>query len=737
MFYAHSNDSGKQDWQPLLEHLNNTSQLAEILSAGTNLTEFAKLAACLHDAGKYSLEFQERLSGKRGPVDHSTAGAQLIMDISKEDKFQQFKAAILAYCISGHHAGLPDYGSPDDHPTAGTLLARLKRPVNDCSHFFDDFSRELLQVPRSIPVRPLRKRGQFSVSFFIRMVFSILVDADFLETERFVKGQQLRGGYPSIQALQERMSQFIQKFADPVSAINCKRTEILNACLSQADSSQGLYSLTIPTGGGKTYTSLALALSHAKKYELKRVIYCIPFTSIIEQNAQVFKDCIGADCVLEHHSNFDWNEAPESTRADDSTNAAVKKLKLASENWDIPIVVTTNVQLFESVFANRSSRCRKLHALANSVIIFDEVQMLPRSYLEPCMMAVAELIKNYGATVLFCTATQPPLERFFPQDIRPIELISEPDQLYNFFKRVTVVDLGQQTDTAILEKINDDSQVLCIVNTRRHAKGLYESILDTGDCFHLSTLMCPEHRKVVLKEVRERLTAGKPCKVISTQLMEAGIDVDFPTGYRALAGLDSIVQAAGRVNREGGREEAVLYVFQPETEYIKRVPAYIAQTAAVARIILEQYDDPISIQALSAYYELLYDLQDSQAFDQKNIMGCFEKDILDQPNFDFKTAAERFRMIEAETVPVIIPWNSHAEDLIQKLRYTDFPNALQRPLQTYTVNIYPNEFDALKRAGRIEIYHERFAVLKHLEEGYSNRTGLAIPEDAEGEAIFI
>ncbi len=735
MFYAHSNGSDKQDWQPLREHLKNTSQIAEILSARTNLTEFAKLATCLHDAGKYSLEFQERLSGKRGPVDHSTAGAQLVMDVFKEDKIQQFKAAILAYCISGHHAGLPDYGSPDDHATAGTLLARLKRPVNDCSDFYNDFSRELLQIPRSIPVQPLRKQGQFSVSFFIRMVFSVLVDADFLETERFIRGPQPRGGYPSLEVLDERISQFLKKFANPTSAINRKRTEMLQACLSQADLGQGLYSLTIPTGGGKTVTSLALALSHAKKHELKRVIYCIPFTSIIEQNAQVFRDCIGADCVLEHHSNFDWHEALKSTRADDNTNAALKKLKLASENWDIPIVVTTNVQFFESVFANRSSRCRKLHALANSVIIFDEVQMLPRSYLEACMMAVAELIKNYGATVLFCTATQPPLERFFPQDIRPIELILEPAQIYNFFKRVAVVDLGQQTDTAILQKINAHPQVLCIVNTRRHAKGLYERI--TGaECFHLSTLMCPEHRKTVLKDIRERLAAGKPCRVISTQLMEAGIDVDFPVGYRALAGLDSIVQAAGRVNREGRLKEAVLYVFQPETAFIKRIPAYIAQTASVARVILDQYADPISVQALSAYYKLLYDLQDPQAFDQKNIMACFEKGILEQPNFDFKTAAERFRMIESETFSVIIPWNRHAEKLIQKLKYTEFPFALQRPLQPYTVNIYPNEFSALQSAGQIDIYHDRFAVLRSLEEGYSDKTGLAVPEDAAGEAIF-
>lgn len=742
MYYAHSKGEQKKDWQPLEAHLRNTAKIAAKTAASTNLKPFAELAGLLHDCGKYSPEFQARLEGKSGLVDHSTAGAQLVNRLAGDNRGQRFIAHLLAFCIAGHHAGLPDYGSAADDPSAGTLLARLKRPVKNVGGFFDAFPENQLNLPQSLPLRPLRKKGQFSVSFLVRMIYSMLVDADFLETEHFMNGPQPRGGHASISSLESQLLAFLKKYDHPTSPINIKRTELLHACLAQASRDPGIFSLTIPTGGGKTYTSLAFALSHARHHGLKRVIYCIPFTSIIEQNARVFRDALGQNDILEHHSNFDWKTARESlseNQADDQTNAALEKLKLAAENWDIPIVVTTNVQFFESLFANRSSRCRKLHALINSVIIFDEAQMIPSGYLEPCMLAVAELVKNYGSTAILCTATQPPLSKFLPEDLKPVELITEPVVLYRFFKRVTVQNLGHQTDEAMTNKLMDQKQALCIVNTRRHAAGLYQMMANgtsEENIYHLSTLMCPAHRKAVIKTIRERLAQKQPCRVVSTQLIEAGVDLDFPVGFRALAGLDSIVQAAGRVNREGRKEEGVLYIFRPDTELIKRVPAFIAQAASVAQIILKQHEDPISIEALSAYYRLLYDAKGDQAFDKKAIMTHFEKDILEEPNFDFKTAAEKFKLIENHTLPVIIPWDDAAEKLINQLIYTDFPYSLQRRLQPYTVNIYPREFAALEQADRLDIFHERFAVLKTLEEGYCQKTGLTIPEGAAGDAIF-
>lgn len=739
MFYAHTKGENQDDWQELKVHLINTSIIAKNKSADSEISELSEICALLHDVGKYSSAFQNRLLGSGKPVDHSTAGAQLITQLAKDSDRKKFIAKILAFCIAGHHSGLPDFGSPSDHYSSPTLLGRLKRPIEEYSDYSKEFSFSDLQIPDRLPIKPTRKNGQFSVSFLVRMIYSALVDADYLDTEKFFDPLISRCKYPSIDGLHDKMVSFLQRYSSPQSNINIKRTELLEEALTQAKSAKGLFSLTIPTGGGKTYTSLAFALTHAKKHGLKRIIYCIPFTSIIEQNADVIRGCLGSDAVLEHHSNFDWNEFRNTQNkeiADDQTNALIEKLKLSSENWDIPIIVTTNVQFFESLFSNRSSKCRKLHSLINSVIIFDEAQVLPVSYLEPCMLSLAELMVNYNSSVIFSTATQPPLHQFFPEIIRQRELISSPNDVYQFFKRVTVVNLGTQNDDQISQSINSTRQALCIVNTRRHAKGLFNQIESEGR-FHLSTLMCPAHRKKVIKEIRSRLDNDDVCRVISTQIMEAGIDVDFPVGFRALAGLDSIVQAAGRVNRENKRDIGILNIFKPYSDFIKRVPSYIKQTTSVAEIIIDQYDDPISLEAITAYYNLLYDIQDSHVFDKKEIMSCFEKGIVDEPDFDFKTASERFKMIENDTFPIIIPFDDQAEELIQKLRFSDFPASLLRPLQLYTVNIYSQELASLFALSNIESLHDRFLVLSTLEEVYNDETGLVIPENATGDAIFI
>jgi CRISPR-associated endonuclease/helicase Cas3 len=352
--------------------------------------------------------------------------------------------------------------------------------------------------------------------------------------------------------------------------------------------------------------------------------------------------------VLEHHSNFDWE-----SRDDDWTNSVLEKLKLAAENWDIPIVVTTNVQFFESLFANQPSRCRKLHNIARSVIIFDEAQMLPREYMCPAMAAVWELVTNYGASVVFCTATQPPLERFLPKGTEIRELAPNPPYLFNFYKRVEVKHAGTLTDEQLVTQMNDHEQVLCIVNTRRHASGLFTGLQGEGN-YHLSTLMCPAHRRAKLGEIKVRLSKGKPCRVVATTVMEAGIDLDFPVGYRALTGLDSINQAAGRVNREMKRRMSTLFVFEPYSEFARRMPAYVQQSAEVARMILRNHSaTPISVAAIESYFEQLYNLHNQRAFDYKQIMEFFSED----GRFNFKRAADVFRIIETPTVTVIVPFD--------------------------------------------------------------------------------
>jgi CRISPR-associated endonuclease/helicase Cas3 len=575
------------------------------------------------------------------------------------------------------------------------------------------------------------------VAFFTRLIYSTLVDADFLETESFMnEGKKPRGEYESIERLCVTFNHFLEQFKNSSEAINQQRTATLRDCVAKAKQKPGMFSLTVPTGGGKTFSSMAFALNHAHINGLERVIYVIPFTSIIEQNAGEFEKVLGMENVLEHHSNFDWEGGRQGNGIegqDDQTNAALEKLRLAAENWDIPIVVTTNVQFFESLFANRSSRCRKLHNIARSVLIFDEAQMLPREYLRPCLYAVDELVRNHGATAVFCTATQPAVGQFLPEGGQIEELAGDPQGLYNFYKRVRVSKAGKLTDDELAERLNAEPQALCIVNTRKHAKGLFEMTAGEGK-YHLSTLMYPAHRREVIAMIREHLKKGECCRVISTQIMEAGIDVDFPVGYRAMAGLDSIIQAAGRVNREGKQDMGVLHVFEPDSQFVKRTPAYIQQGSEVARDILRRFDDPVSMEAIQAYFGLLYDLQSENAFDAKGILNCFEMEGTELL-FDFKTAAERFRLIENNTLPVVIPYNDEAKEILEKVKWSEYPTSYARKLQIYTVNIYQNEFQRLEGKGAIDTYAKTYAVLNDLSL-YNPETGLEIPESSGGEAIF-
>jgi CRISPR-associated endonuclease/helicase Cas3 len=358
LYYAHSRKGeDKSKWQLLIDHLTRTADLAEKFGSDAGVSELARIAGLMHDIGKYSREFQARLHGSPHKVDHATAGAKEVRALFGKDQNQKYLADMLAYCIAGHHTGLPDYGSQADVDGDGTLLARVeKKALKDYSAYKTEGKLTDLDLPARLKIKPDKKHPEFSFAFFTRMIFSALVDADFQDTETYVnKGERPRGHYTSINDLCERFNLAVQKFDDPQGEINKKRTETLKACIRQAGLDQGFFTLTIPTGGGKTLASMAFALNHAVKHELKRVIYVIPFTSIIEQNASVFKRYLGDENVLEHHSNFDWKKGNTASteEADDETKDALEKLKLASENWDIPIVVTTNVQFFESLFANK------------------------------------------------------------------------------------------------------------------------------------------------------------------------------------------------------------------------------------------------------------------------------------------------------------------------------------------------------------------------------------------------
>jgi len=732
--YAHSNSNEKSGWQPLEVHLRNSAKIAFRLGLNAGISELSYTAALLHDIGKFSQEFQERLQDSKKRVDHSSAGAIELIKLYKHT-YQEPLALMLAYCITGHHTGMPDYGSITDLSGEGTLMARLKAQVPDYSRYKTEIAPELIKLPKHLNLIPISNNWGFSLSFLVRMVYSTLVDADYLDTESFLEVEKPRGEYEDIPSLCARYNTYLSRFANPQREIDRMRNLTLQDCLSKAEYDKGYFSLTIPTGGGKTLSSMTFALNHAVRHGLKRIIYVIPFTSIIEQNAAVFKEILGSENILEHHSNFDWekNINDDLLTTDNQTNSANSKLKLAAENWDIPIVVTTNVQFFESIFSNRSSRARKLHNLAKSVIIFDEAQMLPKEYLLPCMFAVRELVINYGATTVFCTATQPELEKFLPDCQTITEIASEPTKLFNYYKRVEVRYLGKMTDDELLEQLNKHEQALCIVNTRTHARCLYEGMPGENN-YHLSALMCAVHRKQVIEEIRQCLVLKNPCRVISTTVLEAGVDLDFPVGFRALTGLDSINQAAGRVNREMRIKTGILFVFEEDTSAVKRQPDFVMQSALVTREVMQDHlNELISVEAIHAYFERLYNLRNRSDFDSLNILSCFNKS---QPYiFDFATAAKNFQIIKNKSITIIIPYDEKARKYIEELKVSPRPGGILRKLQPYTVSVYEHDLTTLINSGAIWMVEGKYAILNNMNY-YHPQTGLSVSANSSETALF-
>jgi CRISPR-associated endonuclease/helicase Cas3 len=726
-YYAHTNGTDKAHWQLLKDHLLSVAELARRFASAFGAGSYGYSAGLLHDLGKFSKEFQQRLNGAPLKVDHSTAGAQQGITL-----YGQAIGRVLAYIVAGHHAGIPDYGSIEDE---SSLAARLRRKVHDYSAYLEANLPYPQKNAMWLPVSCLEGQQGFSIQFFIRMLYSCLVDADFLDTERAMNLEKadIRGSeYPSISELRERLDQYLAKLLSSVedTPVNRYRSDILKACIDKARLEPGLFSLTVPTGGGKTLSSLAFALRHASFYGLDRVIYVIPFTSIIEQNAKVFRGALGDEGVLEHHSNFEF---PDEDRED--WNEDMARLRLSTENWDAPIIVTTNVQFFESLFANRSSRCRKLHNIARSVIILDEAQMLPTDYLKPCLAAIRELTENYGSTVVLCTATQPALGGVMPETIQIREIAPDPPRLYEAFRRVTVTQLGPVDDDTLISELKKHRQVLCIVNSKSHARQLYRLIEDRPGAFHLSAYMCPKHRREVLENIRYALRMGNECIVVSTQLVEAGVDLDFPVVFRAVAGLDSIAQAAGRCNREGKLPMGYVYVFEPVGH---KLLGWFQRTASVTGMVLRNTtDDPLGLQTVKRYFHRLYDIERDK-LDKEGIMDAVEEERK-ALSFPFADIAARFRIIDSNTVSVVIPWDEKARDLIEEAAYR--PSCrLFRQLQSYVVQIYPNEFVHLEQSGKIRtIGGDKGAVHFLADDSCYTDVGLEVPKAVEalGEVWFV
>lgn len=702
-YYAHTKDGlPEETWQQLQEHLKNTARRAGAFASAFQSGDLALLGGLLHDVGKYSPEFQRRLQGESTPVDHSTAGGQLALARLSGLGY------LLAYGLMGHHTGLPNAGSINQ---CGSLSDRLQRTVADYAGYQEEItiSAEKLGLPW-----PPGKRPGFSYSTLIRMLFSCIVDADRLDTEQFYDlDRSLRRGLaPSLQKLSVKMDDYMNQFTENAvdSRVNRERAHVLSCCRRAADLPQGIFTLTVPTGGGKTLSSLEFALRHAMRHGLKRVIYVIPFTSIIEQTAQKFRDVLGDEAVLEHHSNFAFAEGD---------NLA---LSLATENWDAPVIVTTNVQFFESLFSDRPSRCRKLHNIAESVVILDEAQAIPDEYLKPCLAALEELCAHYQVSAVLCTATQPELTGQWPMNSSPREIIPDPERLYNSLRRVQVSYLGTVTDLAVVDLMRQETQALCVVNTRKSALQIFQSLGKTDGHYHLSARMHPVHRARKLTEIKQRLSAGDTCRVVSTQLVEAGVDVDFPLVLRAVAGIDSIAQAAGRCNREGKLPMGRAFVFNPENGVPR---GWFRRMAELGKRIMEETDDPLSLEAVRRFFSRRFDLG-SNGLDKHGILPELEAEWKTL-SFQFKDLAEKFRLIDDSSQAIVIP-DQAIEDLLVEVDRSKYPGMYSRRLQRYTVGIYPQEFEQYLRQGWLRLVGGVYYVLDY-PAGYDDAVGLLSIDD--------
>lgn len=708
--------------QPLKKHLENVGHLTREFANQFHEGELGEVIGSYHDIGKYSKPFQTYIKAGGGrKVDHSTAGMKELWKVGMIPA---------AFCVAGHHGGLPDKGGKCDMAEGRTLIAKSKRTNIPDYH---DFLKENNPIQ---PVKPspflmelAQEHDPFSFMTYIRMLFSCLVDADFLDTEEFMSnGQVRRGGFDDVSILKQRLDEYIQKnFSHPVSTMNRKRCKILQQCQDIGDRHEGnLFNLTVPTGGGKTIASLAFALHHAvrdaKRYK-QRIIYVIPYTSIIEQNADVFRKILGDGNVVEHHMNVAY---------DDSEDEAMNRKKLATENWDAPVIVTTNVQFFESLFANRTSKCRKLHNIVNSVIIFDEAQMIPLDFLKPCMKIIDELTRYYHCTAVLCTATQPSLEKFFPKQ-KMLEICPNIVEDYQFFKRTTIrIHKSPVTEAELSEQLRNLEQVLCIVNTKKKARQLYENLAGEG-VYHLSTNLYPAHRIQVFAEIKKRLQSGLPCKVIATSLMECGVDLSFPTVYRELAGLDSIIQAAGRCNREGkaAAEDSIVHVFEIDAA---KANSNTNRYCAVTKAVYHEYPEDISIPAaIRSYFNQLHILEGND-LDKKN--------ILDSSNLQacpFEKIAQEFVLINTPTTPILIPYTEEADCIAQRLRNGERSRALMRQVGMYSVNVYfgsiQQPYEKLFGAGKIEKLDEGISILLDMAQ-YDEKTGLDVNIE-EGQDIFM
>lgn len=791
-FIAHFKDGTEQ---ALDTHLNEVGEIAGLLATKISVTDAGQLLGLLHDFGKYSRNFQDYIGsatgkinpdedeyvdfkGLKGKIDHSSAGAQWVWQhYQKWGQQGQLVGQILALCIASHHSGLIDCLKPDGN---NGFSKRMNKPddgthkdeclTNAPLHYLDKIGfladKELIQnvltqLQKVIQVENKKLPAtiqSFNLGFWTRMLFSCLIDADRINSADFEypENTQHRSNAPVDWSIPvNRLELAIKEFSGEKD-IDELRRNISDTCKNKSNETQGIYTLTVPTGGGKTYASLRYALHHARHHKLDRIIYIIPFTSIIEQNAQAIREIL--ECskdefpwVLEQHSNLE----PETQ---------TWHSKLVSENWDAPIVMTTMVQFLEVLFSGGTRGARKMHQLANSVLIFDEIQTLPINCTHLFCNALNFLTNYCKTTAVLCTATQPLLDKLKTPDKGQLiippenELVSDVPQLFDNLKRVEISNkvrpegwTTEQIAGLALGEFKKLGSCLIIVNTKAWAQQLYQELkpkVDNEAIFQLSTSLCPAHRKAILKEVRKRLEQGLPVLCISTQLIEAGVDVDFASVIRFLAGLDSIAQAAGRCNRNGLSEMATVHVVNPIEEKIDLLKDIKIGRDKAQRVFDEDFKDLLAPDAIRQYFKYyFYDRADEMTYpisakqferddnllnllsnNPRNIGHSENSGLLQQ---SFMTAGKAFKAIDSPTQAVIVPYNKEAKHLIAELGRVakEFDVKAYRQLlkqaQKFSVNVFPNIWKRLQEKKAVHEIQPGEAIYYLEERYYSNDFGLS------------
>jgi CRISPR-associated endonuclease/helicase Cas3 len=712
-YYAHTPAVPGGSWHDLGQHLRSVAELAAEFSASFGARDAGFCAGLLHDVGKFQPSFQDYLRAcyehggappRRGP-DHSSAGAVLAM---LADLWE------LAFAIAGHHAGLPS--TPD-------LKARLQERAaeDEVQHALHTALHQLDLRGRCLDLRAAQagfRQAGARKDMFIRFLFSALVDADRLDTERhFAPGDaSVRETWPTLEELRERLAGYHRHLMAraAVTEVNRVRREVYEHCLEAAAQKPGIFRLTVPTGGGKTLSSLAFALEHAVRHGLRRVVVAVPYISVTEQTAAVYREALGEHALLEHHSSV---ALPEG----DSSGLYDVLARLAAENWDAPLIVTTTVQLFESLFSNRPGACRKLHRLARSVIVIDEVQTLPPELLAPILDVLRGLTGTYGASVVLCTATQPAFDHERIPGLRGIrEIVPGYAGHFATLKRVRFeTEITPLTWAEVAQRMRGCRQALVVVNTRRDALALLD-VLGDPEALHLSTLLCPAHRREVLAEIRKRLAAGQVCRVVSTQVVEAGVDLDFPVVMRAVGPLESLVQVAGRCNREGRLPSGTVYIFEPAEGALP--PGVYRTAVAEALGFLRRGVDLHDPDVYRAYFARLYQSVD---LDARRIQAL-------RQHLDFPEVSARFHLIEDDAVPVVVRYGPDVASLLSTLRHHGPNRELLRRLQPFMVTLHRRRLEEAHRSGSVR---EACPGVYEWLGGYDAVRGLGVPGVDPGELI--